>query len=226
MKVKIKKKGKVKEFKLISSWEDVTLEKWLKLIDFKNGTKTKEAQETIALLSNIPKDLIKELELRDVAIIMSKIAELQSEQNSSLKKIVEIDGVRYGFHPNLEDITLGEYADIETFIKNDIEKNMPELMSVLYRPIVEETDSGVYTIEAYDGNITIRAEQMKKMSAEQVQSALGFFYTLGKELLMTLPSFLTDQLKEMKTLLQQNPLLKNGGTLGFFIGFVMLIFQS
>ena len=47
MKVKIKKKGKVKEFKLISSWEDVTLEKWLKLIDFKNGTKTKEAQETI-----------------------------------------------------------------------------------------------------------------------------------------------------------------------------------
>ena len=210
MKVKIKKKGKVKEFKLISSWEDVTLEKWLKLIDFKNGTKTKEAQETIALLSNIPKDLIKELELRDVAIIMSKIAELQSEQNSSLKKIVEIDGVRYGFHPNLEDITIGEYADIETFIKNDIEKNMPELMSVLYRPIVEETDSGVYTIEAYDGNITIRAEQMKKMSAEQVQSALVFFYTLGKELSATLPLYLMERLKEMKTQLHQKALPKNG----------------
>ena len=210
MKVKIKKKGKVRQFKLISSWEDVTLEKWLKLIDFKNGTKTKEAQETIALLSNIPKDLIKELELRDVAIIMSKIAELQSEQNSSLKKIVEIDGVRYGFHPNLEDITLGEYADIETFIKNDIEKNMPELMSVLYRPIVEETDSGVYTIEAYDGNITIRAEQMKKMSAEQVQSALVFFYTLGKELSTTLPLYLMERLKEMKTQLHQKALPKNG----------------
>jgi hypothetical protein len=36
MKVKIKKKGKVKQFKLISSWEEVTLEKWLKLIDFNN----------------------------------------------------------------------------------------------------------------------------------------------------------------------------------------------
>jgi len=197
MKVKIKKQGKVKEFKLISKWEDVTLEKWLKLIDFHKGTKSKEAQETIAALSNIPKDLIKQLELKDVAVIMSKLSELQAKQDSSLKRIVEINGKRYGFHPNLDEITLGEYADIETMIKNDIEKNMPEVMAILYRPIVEENND-VYTIEAYDGNITIRAEEMKKMSAEQVQSALVFFYHLGKELSLTLPLYLMERLKEMK----------------------------
>ena len=212
MKVKIKKKGKVKEFKLISKWSDVTLEKWLKLIDFHEGSKSKEAEETIAALSNIPKDLIKQLELKDVAIIMGKIAELQSKQDSSLKRIVEIDGKEYGFHPDLDSITLGEYADIETFIKNDIEKNLPELCAVLYRPITKKKND-VYTIEAYDGNIQIRAEEMKKMSAEQVQSALVFFYRLGKELLMTLPSFLTERLKEMKMQLQANPSQKNGGTL-------------
>ena len=64
MKVKVKKKGKVKEFKLINSWEDVTLEKWLKLIDFETGSKTEEATETIAALSNIPKQLVKELALK------------------------------------------------------------------------------------------------------------------------------------------------------------------
>ena len=198
MKVKIKKQGKTKEFKLISSWEDVTLEKWLKLIDFHNGTKTKEAEETIAALSNIPKDLIKQLELKDVAVIMGKLAELQAEQDSSLKKIIEIDGVRYGFHPNLDEITLGEYADLETMIKNDIEKNMPEVMAILFRPIVEEQNN-IYTIKAYDGNISIRAEEMKKMPAEQVQSALVFFYNLGKELSLTLPLYLMERLKEMKT---------------------------
>ncbi len=197
MKVKIKKQGKVKEFKLISKWEDVTLEKWLKLIDFHKGTKSEEAQETIAALSNIPKDLIKQLELKDVAVIMSKLSELQAKQDSSLKRIVEVNGKRYGFHPNLDEITLGEYADIETMIKNDIEKNMPEVMAILYRPIVEENND-VYTIEAYDGNISIRAEEMKKMSAEQVQSALVFFYHLGKELSLTLPLYLMEQLKEMK----------------------------
>ena len=77
MKVKIKKQGKTKEFMLISSWKEVTLEKWLKLIDFHNGTKTKEAEETIAALSNIPKDLIKQLELKDVAVIMGKLMTLK-----------------------------------------------------------------------------------------------------------------------------------------------------
>ena len=209
MKVKIKKKGKVKEFKLISKWSDVTLEKWLKLIDFHEGSKSKEAEETIAAVSNIPKDLIKQLELKDVAIIMGKIAELQSKQDSSLKRIVEIDGKEYGFHPDLDSITLGEYADIETFIKNDIEKNLPELCAVLYRPITEKKND-VYTIEAYDGNIKIRTEEMKKMAAEQVQSALVFFYRLGNELLLTLPSFLTERLKEMKMQLQVNPSQKSG----------------
>jgi len=217
MKVKIKKQGKVKEFKLINKWSDVTLEKWLKLIDFHNGSKSSEAEETIAALSDIPKKLIKQLELKDVAVIMGKIAELQAKQDSSLKRIIKIDGKEYGFHPDLDSITLGEYADIETFIKNDIEKNLPELCAVLYRPITEKKND-IYTIEAYDGNIQIRAEEMKKMSAEQVQSALVFFYHLGKELLLTLPSFLTERLKEMKMQLQQNPLQKSGRGSGFSIG--------
>jgi len=197
MKVKIKKKGKVKQFKLISSWEEVTLEKWLKLINYSLGTKSKEAQDTIAELSNIPKDLINQLELKDVALIMSKMAELQAEQNSSLKRVIEVEGKRYGFHPNLDEITLGEFADIETFIKDDIEKHLPELMAILYRPIVEENND-VYIIEAYDGNISIRAEEMKKMSAEQVQSALVFFWGFVNVLLMTSGLSLMEHLKEMK----------------------------
>ena len=209
MKVKIKKEGKVKEFKLISSWEDVTLEKWLKLIDFKEGTKTEEAEKTIAELSNIPNKLIKELALQDVAVIMSKMAELQEKQNSSLKKIIKIDGVEYGFHPDLDSITLGEYADLEHYIKLGIEKHLPEIMAVLYRPIKEKKND-IYIISAYDGNIQIRAEEMKKLSAEQVQSALRFFFVLGKELSKILPLYLMDQLMEMKMQLQQKALQKNG----------------
>ena len=198
MKVKVKKKGKVKEFKLISSWKDVTLEKWLKLIDFATGTKTEEATETIAALSNIPKQLVKELALSDVAVIMSRIAELQQKQDTKLKRIIEIDGIEYGFHPDLDSITLGEYADLETFIKGGIEKNLPEVMAVLYRPIKEKKND-IYIIDAYDGDIRLRTEEMKKMSAQQVQSALVFFYTLGKELSEILPLYLMEQLKETKT---------------------------
>jgi len=198
MKVKIKKDGKEKKFKLISSWEDVTLEKWLKLIEFQEGSKTKEAEETIAMLSDIPKKLIKELDLKNVALIMSKLAELQHKQNSSLKRIIEIEGVEYGFMPDLDSISLGQYADLETFIKNGVEKHLPEIMAVLYAPIKEKKND-IYIVDAYDGNIRLRAEEMKKMSAEQVQSALVFFYAFVTELSKTLQSCLTEVLTEMKT---------------------------
>lgn len=213
MKIKIKKEGKTKQFKLISKWSDVTLENWVKLINLNTETKSSEALETIAELSNIPKKLIKQLELRDVAVIMNKISELQAKENSSLKRIIKIGKKKYGFHPDLESITLGEYADIESFIKNGLENNLPQLMSVLYRPIIEETENGVYTIEAYDGNISIRAEEMKKMASEQVQSALVFFWHLGNELLKILPSFLVERLKVMQKQSPQNLLQKSGGTL-------------
>jgi len=198
MKVKIKKEGKVETFKLINSWSDVTLSTWLQLIDFETGTKTEEATETIAALSDIPKKLIKELSLSDVAVIMSKVGELQAKQDTKLKRIIEINGVEYGFHPDLDSISLGEYADIEQFIKNGIDKQLPELMSVLYRP-VKLKKNDIYIIDSYDGDIRLRAEEMKLMSAEQVQSALVFFYTLGKVLSEILPLYLMERLKETKT---------------------------
>ena len=201
MKVKIKKSGSSKNYNLIDSWSDVTLEKWMQVIDAETGSKTEQAEETIAALSDMPKKLVKELALRDVAIIMGKVADLQSKQDTALKKVFEIDGVEYGMHPNLSEITLGEYADIETFIKEGLEKNMPELMSVLFRPVTERNGE-VYTIAAYDGNIKIRAEIMKKMSAEQVQSCLVFFWHFVNELYLTLPSYLIQKAEQIVGKLQ------------------------
>ena len=198
MKVKIKKEGKVKEFKLINSWADVTLSTWLQLIDFETGTKTENATETIAALSDIPKKLVKELSLSDVVAIMNKIGELQVNRDTELKRIITINEVEYGFHPDLSEISLGEYADIEQFIKNGVDTNLPELMSILYRPIKLKKND-IYIIDAYDGDIRMRAEEMKLMSAEQVQSSLFFFYNLGKALSEILPSYLIQKQKEMKT---------------------------
>jgi len=198
MKVKIKKQGETKEFKLIDSWADVTLSTWLSLIDFKEGTKTEEATKTIAALTDIPKRLVQELALSDVVNIMSKIGELQEKQDTKLKNLIEINGVEYGFMPSLDDISLGEYSEIETLIKNGIDKNLPEIMGVLYRPVKEKHKNGVYIIDAYDGDFSIRAEEMKLMTAEQVQSALRFFFAFGKVFSEIMLSCLMDQLKETK----------------------------
>jgi hypothetical protein len=209
MKVKINKDGKVKEFKLINKWEDVTIETYSKLMTFTNGTKSSEALETLTELSNIPKELLKQLELKHIVLMLEKLSHLQSQEDTTLKNIIEINGVEYGFMPDLDSISLGQYADIETFIKNGIDKNLPELMAVLYSPIKLKKND-IYIIEPYDGDIRLRAEEMKQMSATQVHSALVFFYHFGSVLLTTLQLSLIEVLQGMKTPLQVNPIQKSG----------------
>ena len=190
MQVKIKKEGKTKNYNIVDSWEDVTLEKFMQLTMEEDVSKTKEVEQTIALLSDLPQTLIKELSLRDVTNIFEKLAELQVQENEMLTTTLTIDGVEYGMHPDLSEITLGEYADIETYVKMGLQKHLPEIMEILFRPIVER-ENDVYTIEAYNGDIKIRAEKMKQMNAEQVQQVLVFFWTFVRLLLVILPLSLT-----------------------------------
>jgi hypothetical protein len=209
MKVKINKEGKVKEFKLINKWEDVTIETYSKLMTFTNGTKSSEALATLTELSNIPKELLNQLELKHIVLMLEKLSQLQSQEDTTLKNIIEINGVEYGFMPDLDSISLGQYADIETFIKNGIDKNLPELMAVLYSPIKLKKND-IYIIEPYDGDIRLRAEEMKQMSATQVHSALVFFYHFGSVLLTIMQLSLIEVLQGMKTQLQVNPLQTSG----------------
>ena len=209
MKVKINKDGKAKEFKLIDKWEDVTIETYSKLMTFTNGTKSSEALETLTELSNIPKELLNQLELKHIVLMLEKLSHLQSQEDTTLKNIIEINGVEYGFMPDLDSISLGQYADIETFIKNGIDKNLPELMAVLYSPIKLKKND-IYIIEPYDGDIRLRAEEMKQMSATQVHSALFFLYHFGSVFLSIMQLSLMEVLQEMKTQLQVNPLQTNG----------------
>jgi hypothetical protein len=210
MQIKINKEGKKTNYNLIKSWNDVTLDKWVKLISRRDKTKTQDALDTISVLSDIPKKLINELAIGDVAILLKRIAELQAKEDTKLKKIIKVDGIEYGFHPNLEEISLGEYADIETYLKNGVENNLTKLMAVLYRPITE-IDGKDYSIEAYGkSDSRMRAKKFEKMKARDVNSSLVFFWTFVKELSTILPSYLMEQ----NLMMIDNLLMTNSQTSG------------
>ena len=86
MKVKVKKEGKQKTYKIVDSWNDVTLEKWQQLALGKRKSKTQEAKETIKALSTLPIQLIDEMALSDVATIFERLSKLQIE--GKLKKVL------------------------------------------------------------------------------------------------------------------------------------------
>ena len=111
---------------------------------------------------------------------------------------------------------MGEYADIETLIKDDLNAALPDLMAILFRPITE-TENDCYSIEAYDGDIGVRREIMRKMNGQQVQNALVFFWSLGKKSLIIMQSYSTEQTTEIisKTLAKTSAL--DGGGLESYI---------
>tara|TARA_R100000544_G_C2223269_1_gene58935 strand:+ start:676 stop:1320 length:645 start_codon:yes stop_codon:yes gene_type:complete len=210
MQIKINKEGKKSNYNLINSWNDVTLEKWVKLITKKKISKSAEALNTIKVLSDIPEKLINELSIADISILLKRIAQLQANENSDLTKIIKVDKIKYGFHPNLEDLTLGEYADLETYLQDGLENNLSKIMAVLYRPITEEFD-GKYSIESYGkSDLRMRSEKFKNMKAKDVTNSLVFFWHFVKELSNILPLYLMQRNQMMIDKLQQSNLQTSG----------------
>ena len=213
MKVTVNKKGKKKIYNLITSWDDVTLEKWQKIVGAEGG-RVKEDIEMIKALSDIPDKILRELDLQDIVEILKLLTDLQRiETTKSVRKTYDIKGVKYGFHPNLEKLTLGEWIDIDSLIVKGISENMHYIMAILFRPIIEKKGK-TYTIEAYtDSNMEERADIFKKeMNALQVRSALVFFWTLGRELKIVLERYsvhkLTQEMKK-RTMTQKQHSNKN-----------------
>ena len=79
-----------------------------------------------------------------------------------------VNDIEFGFIPSLDEMTFGEYVDIDTYIKDW--KQMHKAMAVLYRPIEAKYDDR-YNIVAYDGEET---DIMKDMPLSVCFSSIVF----------------------------------------------------
>jgi hypothetical protein len=101
------------------------------------------------------------------------------DQKPERVKTFKMDGVEYGFIPNLDKMTIGEHATIDSLLGSD--ENLSLLMSVLYRPITKKI-TPFYQIEPYDGDES-KAELFNEVRMDVVTGAILFFWNLSKELL-------------------------------------------
>ena len=117
-------------------------------------------------------------------------------------KMTGADGVtaEFGFIPNLDKMTFGEYIDLESYITDW--DNMHKAMAVMYRPIVAGNKK-LYDIESYEGSEKW-ADVMKDAPVNVAMGAVVFFYRLGSKLSKyTMNSLLEEQEKKGNTALKQ-----------------------
>ena len=157
--------------------------------------KLKEEPEIEDLLScflNLSSKQINHIKATDIDYLVNHLNGLFDKDHQHVDRFV-LNGVTYGFIPNLDDITYGENKDVTTYINDwqDIHK----AMAVLYRPI-KHTLGTKYTIEEYTAEED--AELMRSMPLSAVLGSMVFFYNLTNELLKAIPNYLEKQVEQTK----------------------------
>jgi hypothetical protein len=104
----------------------------------------------------------------------------------------DLNGVRYGFIPKLDDMTYGEYQDLVKYVNHP--KTWHLAMAVMYRPITH-SQFGKYLIEDYKGTSDL-AETMQEAPLEAFISAQVFFCDLMSDLLNYIPTYIREESRQ------------------------------
>lgn len=117
----------------------------------------------------------------------------------------KVKGQEFGMIPNLDEMSMGEYIDLDTFIGDW--QDMHKAMAVLYRPIANKIKDK-YTIHDYTASGDTE-ELMQYMPLGVVFGAVVFFYRLGIELLKAFQASLTEEVLEVAITAHKHNLPKN-----------------
>jgi len=145
---------------------------------------------------------VMQIKFNDSEFIVETLTEM-FEQKPNLVTKFKLKNKEYGFHPQLDDLTLGEYIDLDTFI-GDWE-NIEKAMAVLYRPIVNKLKDK-YSIEDYKVG---KDAEILDMPMDAVLSSIFFLWNLGIDLSKTMMNYLDKE--ETQALMQFLNAQPNGG---------------
>lgn len=162
---------------------DVPLKEYQEFDRISKQYKDKDADEYITLnmvsiFGNVGISTLKKMELSNYDIAVNHINQL-FEQQPTFRHTITIAGQKFGFIPNMEEMSIGEYIDIENYLKDT--QDWHKFMAVCYRPITVNVQD-TYEVEEYDGSDKY-ADLMKHASFGDTYAVVLFFWSLAKDLL-------------------------------------------
>ena len=160
----------------------------------------------VTVFCDISVEDAKNIVAKDFTEIVNDITKVLSEQPRFIQRFIH-EGKDYGFIPNLDEITAGEYIDLESFLRD--EETYNKAMSVLYRPILNKRKD-LYNIEEYKGSHT----EFNTLNLEIVLGSMLFFWNLSNELLIAMKGYLA---QPKNKILLEAALAQNGVGISQFL---------
>lgn len=194
------------ELTIPTTLNDIKLAQYQKFLSIAKDNEESEflQQKMVQIFCGIDLKDVAQIRYKDVAEITANINNLFTKDNQFIKRF-KMGGVEFGFIPNLDEMSTGEYMDLDTYITDW--DTMHNAMAVLYRPITNKLGNK-YQIEEYKGSVTY-ADVMRHAPLDVVLGAMVFFYTLGNDLLKSTINYLEGNQELQNILTKHN--LENAG---------------
>jgi len=161
-----------------TSLDDIQLWQYQEYLQVADNPNTEYVnKKLIELFCGVDMDEVDSIPLVEVEKVL-EVLKIAFEEERELMKHFTLRDVEFGFIPKLDNISLGEFIDLENTITDWQE--IHKAMAVLYRP-VNFKKGDKYTIAPYSPNEEIE-EIMKEMPLSATMSAMVFFYRLGIQL--------------------------------------------
>tara|TARA_R110000796_G_scaffold231329_1_gene349212 strand:+ start:600 stop:1310 length:711 start_codon:yes stop_codon:yes gene_type:complete len=211
----------VLEIEVPSTLDSITLgqyQKWVELVE--NLGEDAEEQvlndALIRIFCNVNRTDLHKIEVLEYDKMLEVLRDAFTNKCDTLVERFTLNGVEYGFEPNIEKMSTAVYIDTEGSLDWE---NFHIAMDALYRPIAfNRKANGVdqYAVMPYEPCLK-KAELMKQAPLDAAMSVRVFFCSLSKDLLKTSLNYLEEVVKVSKdsTLQKQYSQLSTDGIIQF-----------
>jgi hypothetical protein len=188
------------ELTIPTSLNEIKLAQYQKFLSIVKDNEESEflQQKMVQIFCGIDLKDVASIRYKDVVEINQNINNLFTKENKFIQRF-KMGGVEFGFIPNLDEMTTGEYMDLDAYITDW--DTMHNAMAVLYRPITNKLGTK-YNIEEYKGSVTY-ADVMRHAPLDVVLGAMVFFYNLGNDLLSSTINYL-EKNQEVQNILNKH----------------------
>ena len=194
--------GVATKYELPTSWSEVSLEQYSKLMIALENDSSNEIEaviKTLEALVGIDVSTLSKVPLKYLKTAYAELSTLTATMPSTeLKRIIDVDGTAYGFIPDFDALTFGEFCDLDNYLQ-DSWNNLDKILAILYRRVIKR-EGDKYKIEPYSlDNIKERRELFKNnLSIGTIYGSLVFFYTIGSKHISTMLSSLEEENKVLR----------------------------
>lgn len=186
------------------TFQDITIKRYYEMMEILKSQEKDSEFKVVQCLTDCKIEDLKRLPFQDWIVVWEETilqVETLNKGTDAISPIVEVGGIKFGL-PAVQDITVGEFADLEVFFsQKDSGAKLHEAAAMIYRPVLKQRGEHL-TVEPYNPEKTAeRAEMFLNAPLSVIRSANAFFLQCADSLLRNTADSLLKK-KEMKTLPQ------------------------